>query len=301
MHHYRVTLSGPPAATAAVAAEMGQPPGESHFVVAREEAIDFWASLSRRHRAVAFGIECFEEFEDELLHVVIHDGETTEMSRESVLPRYQVWLDDEDGDPWDALSDDEAGLVEWFEDDDDGEPMDEERVRMAAGLISGARLRYAPQACDDGLAIALMIGKTLGRLCARTEDTAHGEPDAEALDAVVEMAVHALCMSRSSDLGPAERDFRRALMLTRSAVHAASSPYYHETWSDWLRILIGSVGHVIDAATSPLVDGSELEVHSYWAEHHSSAAETLELEARSLLTTCIEALALFGEADRSPV
>ena len=105
----------------------------------------------------------------------------------------------------------------------------------------------------------------------------------------------------SSDRRPAERDFQQALTLTRACGPRGLRPYYHESWSDWLRIVIGSVGHVLDAATSPLVDGSELEVHSFAAEHHSTASEMLELEVHGLLTTCIQALALFGEADRSPV
>jgi hypothetical protein len=139
----------------------------------------------------------------------------------------------------------------------------------------------------------------LGRLCQRTEGTAHGQPDAEALDALVEMALLALTMGRPSGLCPGECAFRQALTLTRSTVHAASASNYHDTWSDWLRILIGSVGQVIDTATSPLLDGSEFDRHPSAAEHHRTAAEILDLEARALLTTCIEALALFGEADRS--
>lgn len=303
MHYYRVALSGPPADMAAIAAEVGLTTGETHIVVAREEAIEFWESLSRRHRAVAFGIEYFEEFEDELLHVVIRDGETTEMGRESLLPRYRVYFDREDDEPGDEFSADDVELFEMLGDDDEGEPMDEARVRMAAGLISAARLRHPPQTFENGLAAALMIGRMLGRLCRRTEATAYGQPSREAVDAVVEIAVHTLCMTLPSDLDPPERDFKQALTLTRSAVHAASSPYYHETWSDWLRILIGSVGHLLDAATSPLIDreDTELEVHSVAVEHYSTAAEALDLEVRSLLTTCIEALALFGEPDRAPV
>jgi hypothetical protein len=301
VHHYRVALSGPPAATAAVVAELRQPAAATHLVLAREEGIDFWESLSRRHRMVAFGIEYFEELEDELLHVVIHAGETTEMSRTSLLPRYRVWLDDDDGDLLDGLSDEAAELIDWFEDDDEGEPMDKDRVRMAANLISAARLRYTPHGCDDGLTTALELGKALGRLCQRTERTAHTEPSPVALEAVIEMAVYALGTSGSSEPSAAERDFRQALALTQSTTHAASDRYYHEAWGDWLRILIGSVSNTIDAATSPLVDGSGLEVHPLATEHYSSGCETLDLEARSLLTTCVQALALFGEAHRAIV
>ena len=64
--------------------------------------------------------------------------------------------------------------MEWgFDDEDDGEPMDKDRVRMAAGLISKARSRYAPQACHNGLAISLMIGRRSSACGARTEGTAH--------------------------------------------------------------------------------------------------------------------------------
>ena len=45
----------------------------------------------------------------------------------------------------------------------------------------------------------------------------------------------------------------------------------------------------------------ETEAHVLGSEHFGTPLEQLELSARSLLTTCIQALALFGEAERSAV
>src|SRR5215216_1810975 len=101
MHHYRVDLTGPPAAIRAVVAETGQAGDGTTLIVACGEGIDFWESRSRRHPSVTFGIECFEAFEDELLRVVIRNGETTVMARDGVLPSNWGSYHEEDGEPID--------------------------------------------------------------------------------------------------------------------------------------------------------------------------------------------------------
>src|SRR4051794_5785779 len=119
MHHYRVDLTGPPAAIRAVAAETGRAGAGATLVVAREEGIDFWESLSCHHPRVTFGIEWFEAFEDELLRVVIQNGETTVMARASVLPS-----------DWGSYH------------EEDGDPIDDDLLRAAAEWVARHRLAY---------------------------------------------------------------------------------------------------------------------------------------------------------------
>jgi hypothetical protein len=282
MHHYRVDLNGPPAALAAVAAEVGQESVGKTLVVARDEGIGFWESLSCRHPRVTFGVECFEAFEDELLRAVIQNGQSTVMARHSTL-----------ADDWGSFH------------DEDGEPLDDGLLRAAAELVSQHRLRYEARTHEGGLATALTLGKALGRLCCRVEATLDAAPPGDALDAVIELAVLALWTSTPRSVSsPAERDFHHALRITQSMVHAGRSEFRDEPgdadWNDWLRWLIGSTCDAIDAATHIWLE-PENEVEQLGAEHFGTPVEHLEYAARSLLTTCIEALALFGDAHWSAV
>jgi hypothetical protein len=87
-------------------------------------------------------------------------------------------------------------------------------------------------------------------------------------------------------------------------VHAGRSEFRCEAaeldWSEWLRWLIGSTSDVIDAATHVWLE-PENEAHALGAEHYETPIEQLESAARALLTTCIQALALFGDARTSAV
>jgi hypothetical protein len=102
-------------------------------------------------------------------------------------------------------------------------------------------------------------------------------------------------LNRSS--GAAERDFDHALRLTQSMVHAGRSEFRDQpgdaSWREWLQILIGAASNVIDAACHWWVE-PETEVQALGSEHSESPGEQLEGEARSLLTTCVETLAMFG-------
>jgi hypothetical protein len=282
MYHYRVDLTGPPAAARAVAAEIGQAGVGTTLIVARDEGIDFWESLSIRHAKVTFGIECFEAFEDELLHAVIQDGETTVMAREGVLP---------------------SDLGSYHE--EDGDPIGDDLLRAAAEWIAEQRLRHDVGTLESGLATALTWGEALGRLCSRVERTAYGDASPEGLDAVVELAVFALWTSTArSNTGPREREYDHALRLTQSMVHAGRSEFWDAPgdadWSEWLQVLIGSASHVIETATHVRIE-PENDLHALGSEHYRSPEEHLELATRSLLTTCIQTLAMFGEAHRSRV
>ena len=282
MYHYRVELIGPPSAISKEIVEAGQPCAEATFVVAREEGIDYWETISRRHPRVTFGIEYFEAYEDVLVHAVIRNGETTIMARDGVIPS-----------DWGSFH------------DEDGEPIDGALLRAAAEWVSEQRLRYDAGAHESGLATALTLGKALGRLCCRLEETVSTDGPGDALDAVVELAVLALWTSTSgSSISSAERDFQHALRMTQCMMHAGRSEFRCEAaeldWSEWLRWLIGSTSDVIDAATHVWLE-PETELHALGAEHYETPIEQLESAARSLLTTCIQALALFGDAEASAV
>lgn len=282
MHHYRVDLTGPPVAIAAVATEGGQAGDGTTLVVARDEGLSFWEALSRRHPSVTFGIECFETFEDELLRVVIRNGETTVMARDGVLPR-----------DWGSYH------------EEGGEPIGDDLLRAAAQWVAEQRLAYDMGASENGLATALTMGKALGRLCRRVEETRYADSPGDALDAVVELAVFALWTSAvGMSLGPEEREFAHALRLTQSMLHAGRSEFWDEPgtadWNEWLQCLIGSASDVINAATN-VWTGPHTDLHALGSEHHTTPTEQLESEASSLLTTCIQALAMFGEAHRSAV
>jgi len=282
VHHYRVELSGPLSAVAKELAEIGRPGVGPTFVVAREEGIEYWEAMSRRHPRVTFGIECFAAYEDELLHAVVQNGETTIMARTGVLPS-----------DWGSFH------------DEDGEPIDDALLREAADRVFRQRLRFDTGRHGSGLATALTFGKALGRLCCRLEETACADRPGDALDAVVELAVLALWTSTcGSSVDSAERDFQHALRTTQSMVHAGRSEFRWQAdeldWSEWLRWLIGSTSEVIDAATHVVLE-RETELHALGAEHYGTPTEQLEVAARSLLTICIEALALFGDAKATAV
>lgn len=226
---------------------------------------------------MSFGIEYFEAFEDELLRVVVQNGETTTMARGSVLPS-----------DWGSFH------------DEGGETIDDGRLRAAAEWVSEQRFRRDAGRHESGLSTALSMGKALGRLCRRLEGTAHDRTPGPALDAVVELAVIALWTSTSgSSLRPPERDFQHALRITQCMVHAGQSEFRcdpgERDWGEWLRWLIGATSNVVDASTHFWLE-PETELHALGAEHHSTPIERVASAAQALLTICIEALALFGEA-----
>lgn len=181
-----------------------------------------------------------------------------------------------------------------------GEPIDEGRLRVAAEWVAEHRLRYERGTLESGLSTALTMGKALGRLCSRVEDTLYGDPTPDALDAVVELAVFAWWTSASGSHGTAtELQSEHALRLTQAMVDAGKSEWRDDDdWDFWLRCVVGSASDVIDRATEVWLE-PDSDYHALESEHHSTPLEQLEHAARSLLTTCIEALALFGNAQRA--
>ena len=289
MHHYRVNVNGPAPTVGALVAELGragarpvEPSRKSCLVMASEDGIETWEALSRRHPAARLGLECFTEFEDDLHHIVIENGQVTVMACDRVLP-----------DDWGSFH------------DEDGERLDQDLLRAAAESIAAQRDRHDVGTMADGLDIALTMGKALGRLCGRVEPSVFENPPREAVEAITELAVFALFVSASSQSsGAAERDFDHALRLTQSMVHAGRSEFRDKPgdacWSEWLGILIGAASNVIDAACDCRIE-LESESQAFGSEHYQTAAERLEVEARALLTTCVEALALFGAGAPEPM
>lgn len=289
VHHYRVNVNGPHGVVEAVVRELtsaGARPADHRastcLLVTSADGLAIWQSLSIRHPEAILGLECFEAFGDEMVHAVVENGCVTVMSRQGVLPQDYGSFHHEDG-----------------------QRLDEELLRAAAESVAAQRMRHDVGTLSGGLDTALTIAKALGRFCRRVEQTAF-EQDAprEALDAIVELGVYALWVSACRpSLGPAEREFEHALRLAQSMVHAGRDELEDEPgsagWGWWLHVLIGSASNVIDAACHCSYE-AETDAHAFGAEHYPTACERLELEGRSLLTTCLQALALFDAAPRSP-
>jgi hypothetical protein len=280
VRHYRVSINGPEQVVAAVLTELGRTSGRkvagasSYHVATSPEGIEPWKALSVRHPGVVLGVECFERFVDEYLSLVIEDGEVTTMGRHSVLP-----------DDW-------GGFY-----DEDGERLDAELLRAAAETIMAQRLQHAAGTLSCGLDIALTMGKVLGRFCSRVDASPFDDPTREGLDVLIELAVIALRVSSCvTAAGRGERDFAHALRLTQSFVHGGRDELRDRpgeaSWSEWLELLIGAASDVLEAACRCSFE-RETEHHALAAEHYGTPEEQLELAARSLLTTCLQALALF--------
>ena len=280
VHHCRVSVNGPREAVDALIAELcaagAREIDARSLVTASAEGVDSWAELSSRHPRAVIGLECFEEFGDDFLQALIENGEMTVMARSGVLP-----------EDWGCFY------------DDDGERLSEDLVRSAAEAIAAARRRHELSPPRGGLDVALTMGKLLGRFCSQTEATALGEPSPEALDAVIELALLALSVSAyDSARNEAERDFQLALRLTQSMVHAGRDELFdrpgNACWTEWLELLLGSASNVVEAACNCCIDRSP-EAHAFGAEQYGTPDEHLEAEGRALLTTCLQALALFAE------
>ncbi len=281
VYHYRVTVSGPAPAVDAITAELACVGAKSveiadppFLVIASADPIETWEATTRRHPTAVLGIEWFEALDDEFVQLLVENGHTTEMSHLPILP-----------DGWGG----------WH--DEDGEPLDEGLLRRAARSVEAQRLRRDPGTLTGGLDTGATMGRALGRLCCRVEPTMFGEPSRDALDAIIEVAVFALWISASAQpSGQAECEFEHALWLTRAVLHAGRDELWDQpgnaSWSEWLQLLIGAGSGVIDAACHCWYE-AETEAHAVAAEHGGAPPDQLTLEARSLLTTCLQALALF--------
>lgn len=289
MHHYRVNVNGPERAVKAIVAELTsvgarltEGANARCLVMTSPDGIQTWEALSRRHPQGSLGLECFETFEDELLQLVIENGRVTVMARGSVLP-----------EGWGSFH------------DEDGELLDGGLLRAAAESVAAQRLQHDVGTLSGGLDIALAMGKALGRFCRRVEATVWAGPPREALDAVIELAVFALWISTCGrSMGVAESQFEQAFRLTQSMVDAGCSEFRDKPgdadWNEWLQVLTGSASDVIDAACHWSYE-RDTEAHALGGEHSGTPIEQLEGAARSMLTTCLQVLALFDTAADTPL
>lgn len=264
MFHHRLTLTGPDDAVTAAGAElvaMGAVPiGESSFITAQSDDAEIWRTFAESHPSVRLSVDLFYDFEDEFVQAIVTGRGSTTLSRRSVLP-------------------------EWFGCyDEGGERIPNELLAAAGRAVAAERLAHDVGTLSSGLDDALTLGKALGRFCIRVDDTIFDAPRESELAAVREIAVFtwwvAVAPQRSGT--PAELEFDHALSLTRAVVQAGREELWdkpgHACWTSWTRAIIAGASDVIEAGSGP----------------DCAPEDQLAFAARSLLTTCIQTLALFG-------
>jgi hypothetical protein len=263
MYRYRVSIDGAPAELGTLLTPM-----------AALDDFETGRAVSQRHGGRAIGIECFEEFEDEFHHLVADRHAVTVLARTNVLPN------------------DHLGIH-----DDEGVPLPKAVLRRAAQRIIDQRLRRRVGTLSSGLDDALTIGAALGRFCTHIAPDAFDDPSPATLEAVVELAVLAWWMSMCGTNGDAgSLEFDHALRMTQAVISAGRSELDDQQgracWMEWQRLLISSGSDVIAAACDPQLDCGSYD----WtpAELVESPIERLESAALSLLTMCLQALALFA-------
>lgn len=129
-------------------------------------------------------------------------------------------------------------------------------------------------------------------------------PNERCLDAVARLAQMALRVSGASrQRTPGELRYLEPLRLTQSVVHAGHDEY-RETpgradWHSWLGTLLGATCQVVEEAHMCDVVGPDPDPAISPGSLHRDRGEAMELAARSLLTTCVQTLALFGSPQPS--
>lgn len=267
MFHHRVTLAGTDDALTAAGAELvamgATPVGPARFITALTDGGDAWRPFAENHPSVRISVELFEEFEDEFVEAIVTKRGNTNLFERSVLPQ-------------------RFGCS-----DEDGEPIPKELLTAAGRAIAGDRLAHDVGTLSSPLDDALTMGTALGRFCAQVEESVFEPAGKPELEAVRELAVFAWWITVADQAGgtPVELEFDHALVLTQAVVQAGREELWdrpgHACWMSWVETIVGCAAEVIQVGSEqvPSPDGQ------------------LGLSARSLLTTCIQALALFGRAD----
>jgi hypothetical protein len=278
VHRFRITLSGEAPAVAAAAAALEA--GGAHRVRPREPGAFVWEhdvgwpaveQLSRAHPTVAFGVEGFEDFQDELVLAVVGAGESSVLARQPLLP--PGW-----------------GNVHHEE----GQPLGRERLAAAARRVEA---HEPPPPLFSGLQTALVVAEEAGRLAVAARDfLSRDAPAPETLAAVASFGRLALQVSASGrDRTRAELRYLLALRLTQAVLLADRDdvePPEEADWPAWLGSLIGVGADVVVAAhESELRRAAEGLPQPPWPQ--SDPVESMELTARAALTTCLQVLALF--------
>jgi hypothetical protein len=283
MHRFRLVLCAADSVVARAARALeesgGLPVGPrepSCWVWATEEGLEAVEEFSRVHDVLVC-FEGFRDFEDEIVTGMVAAEETTIHGRRSVLPRHWGSVHDEDGQSLDPA------LLEW-----------------AGATIAGSRDQPGNSTLSSGLETALVIGEEIGRFTADTRDfLAREAPTARSLDAIVRLAQLGLRISAAgASRTRGELSYLLPLRLTQAVVHArideSRETPGNADWQWWLGVVLTSAADLIDdehywditpAGPDPeLVPGAEAR----------DAGKTMELAAQSLVTSCVQALTLFG-------
>ena len=263
MVHYRLTLTGTDDAVIAAGAElvaMGVTPvGGGCFIASRDGDADTWREFAATHSSVRISVELFPEFEDEFVQAIVTGGGSTTLSRRSVLPATFGCFDES------------------------GEQLPNELLTAAGRAVAADRLAHDVGTLSSPLDDALTMGKALGRFCTQVEQSIFDEPGESDLDAVREIGVFAWWTAVAEQCGgrAAELEFDHALALTQAVVQAGGEELWDKPgqacWTEWTEAIIAGAAEVIEAGSSP----------------GRAPNGQLGFSARSLLTTCIQTLALF--------
>jgi hypothetical protein len=264
MFHHRLTLAGSADAVKAAGAELvamgAAPVGEASFISAQRDDAEMWRTFASSHPAVRLSIDVFNELDDEFVQTIIAGRTITTLSRRSVLP-------------------DRFGCF-----DEGGEPVAKELLTAAGRAVAADRLVHDVGTLSSEIDDALTMGKALGRFCTRVEETIFDGPSSSDMDAVREVAVFAWWIAVAPEHGgtPRELEFDHALVLTQAVVQAGREELWEQPgracWMNWAQQIIAGASEVIEVAAAP----------------DRSPEGQLAFSARSLLTTCIQTLALFG-------
>jgi hypothetical protein len=269
MFHHRLTLTGSADALTAAGAElvaMGTVPvGEATFISAQRDDAEMWRTFASNHPAVRLSIDVFKELEDDFVQTIITGRSVTTLSRRSVLPQ-------------------RFGCF-----DEGGEPIAKELLTAAARAVAAERLAHDVGTLSSEIDDALTMGKALGRFCTCVEETIFDAPRSFELAAVREVAVFAWRIAVASEHGgtPQELEFDHALVLTQALVQAGREELWDQPgracWLSWAQEIIASASEVIEVAGAP----------------DRSPEGQLAFSARSLVTTAIQTLALFGSRNEA--
>jgi hypothetical protein len=285
MFHYRLVPLG--SGTAASHAERALEEYGALPIGPREPSTWVWSvedgpaaleAFSLTHE-IPLGFEGFEDLVDSIATGMVVEGETTVHGTRSVLP-----------EEWGSVL------------DEDGRPVGRDTLAWAATVIAERPEVPLASTLFCGLETALVVGEELGNFVRDTRDFLdHDAPTARSLEAVTRLAQVALRVSvAGNSRTPGELAYLRPLRLTQSVAHAGRSGFSEEPgetdWSFWLGVLVGSVSDVIDGAHHCDLEPPGPDPELVPGYRQRDAAHELELCARSLATTCVEALALFGSA-----
>ena len=284
VYRFRINLCGSDAEIAKAGQALeelgGAPidPGESkRWACESDLGLQIIEELSRRQPALLMAVEGFEDFGDEMFSAMVIDGETSLLETREVLPP-----------GWGSFH------------DDDGQALDRELLLRAGSVVARRAPEPAGSTLFGGLETSLVVCEEIGRFVADIRDFhAVDEPTETTLDAIGRLARLALRVSAASrSRTHGELRYLLALRLTQAVIHAGRSEY-RETpgnadWPWWLGLLVSSACELASEAHMCDVVPADPDPAQCQGLDHHDPGETMELAARSLVTTCIQALALFG-------